>query len=98
MEGKFAPIYRNLQSAVEFLYGGNLDSCVTQNECLTFAEVAIQLCGTIYHTMACTGRSNAEEFLNGTYKWPNPLDEEAIEAFFVGYQVYLGDGGNCQLN
>jgi hypothetical protein len=82
MHGKFAPFYRKLRSTVEFLYGSNLDSCVTENDRFTFAELAITCCRAFYQEMACTGRSDPEKFLAGNYDWSKWVDNERIKAFF----------------
>lgn len=69
MQGKFAPFYRKLKSKVEFLYGGNLDSCVMKNERFTFAEVALTFCAMLYHKVACTGSSDLEKSLDDNSEW-----------------------------
>lgn len=102
MRGAFAPFYRKLRSKVELLYGGTLDSCRTENERFTFAEVALSCCHLVYEGMAATGRSNPEYFLDGNNAWAKtpPSDREPINAFCdrlpnlcerLGVlQVYLG--------
>ncbi|MGH8716587.1 MAG: hypothetical protein ACREUI_07670 [Burkholderiales bacterium] len=83
MQGKFAPFYRTLRSKVELLYGGSLDSCRTENERFTFAEVALTCGLTVYEGMASTGRSDPEQFLDGNNAWAKtpPSDHEPIKAF-----------------
>jgi hypothetical protein len=83
MRRKFAPFYRKFRSKVEFLYGGTLDSCRTENERFTFAEVALTCGITVYEGMAATGRSEPEPFLDGNIAWAKtpPSDREPINAF-----------------
>jgi hypothetical protein len=77
MQGKFIPFYDRFRLATEKLYGGRLDSCVTENELLTFAEVAINIATWIYYVMACKGISNADEFFK-------PDRDEMVPKFRTG--------------
>jgi hypothetical protein len=82
MQGKFIPFYDRFRLSTERAYGGCLDSCVTENELLTFAEVAIHIASWIYYVMACNGILNADEFFKPDDDSPDPDDEEVIQAFF----------------
>jgi hypothetical protein len=83
MKGKFAPFYRKFRSKVELLYGGSLDSCRTENERFTFAEVALTCGSMVYEGMAATGRADPEHFLDGNNAWAktSPSDREPINVF-----------------
>jgi hypothetical protein len=84
MQGKFAPFYRKLRMQIESLYGGDLDSCSTENERFTFAELAVACCSMVYDGMAATGMSDPEPFLDGKNAWiKTPLyDHKPIKAFY----------------
>jgi hypothetical protein len=83
MKGKFDPFYRKFRSKVELIYGSTLDSCRTENERFTFAEVALTCGAMAYEGMAATGRSDPEYILDGnnaSAKTP-PSDRDPINAF-----------------
>jgi hypothetical protein len=82
MQGKFKPFYHRFRLSTEKMYGGCLDNCVTKNEHLTFAEMAMQAAHWIYYSMACNGISNANEFFRFVDDdSPYPDDKEVVDTF-----------------